>query len=63
MKSVKTPATKAKKSYSKPKLTTHGDVRKLTQTSMGSSFRGIGSGIFDGGHDEGHGKSKGRDKH
>ena len=50
-----------KKSYSKPKLTTHGDVRKLTQKSFGAS-RGFGSGIFDHGksddHDHGHGKHR-----
>jgi hypothetical protein len=31
MKKVQKPAKKAKKAYAAPKLTTHGDVAKLTQ--------------------------------
>jgi hypothetical protein len=50
-----------KKSYAKPKLTTHGDVRKLTQKSFSSPSRSFGSGIFDHGkgRDEGHGHGHG----
>jgi len=52
----------SKKSYAKPKLTTHGDVRKLTQKSFSSPSRSFGSGIFDHGKDEhGHGHDKHRD--
>jgi hypothetical protein len=51
---------KAKKAYSKPKLTTHGDVRKLTQHAGKAppTGHGSGSGIFDfggGGGDRGRG--------
>jgi hypothetical protein len=59
-KSVKAAAKKQpKKTYSKPKLTTHGDVAKLTQHGHdhdhGHGRPGAGSGLFDMGHgDHGH---------
>jgi len=60
-KPVKAAAKKQKKTYSKPKLTTHGDVAKLTQHGRGSDCGhghgrpGAGSGLFDIGHgDHGH---------
>ena len=54
-KPVKAAAKKQKKSYSKPKLTTHGDVAKLTQHGHGHESDcgpgrgrlGAGSGLFD----------------
>jgi hypothetical protein len=62
MKEVKKSSAKAKKSYAKPKLATHGDVRKLTQHAGGSK-RSVGSGIFDHGwgDDHDHGLHKGHD--
>lgn len=62
-KPVKAAAKKPKKTYSKPKLTTHGDVAKLTQHGHGHDSDcghghgrpGAGSGLFDVGHgDHGH---------
>lgn len=51
MKEAKKSSAKAKKSYAKPKLATHGDVRKLTQHG---GPRSVGSGIFDHGWGDGH---------
>lgn len=54
-------AGKAKKPYSTPKLTTHGDVRKLTQGhghGKGAASSG-GSNMFDlPGGGKGHGNGR-----
>ena len=59
MKEAKKSSAKAKKSYAKPKLATHGDVRKLTQHGGGPK-RSVGSGIFDGGWDDDHDHARGK---
>lgn len=50
-KSSKTSTTKSKKAYSTPKLSTHGDVRKLTQTKPRP--QGPPSTLFGSGHSHG----------
>lgn len=51
-KSSKPSAPKAKKTYSAPKLTTHGDVRKLTQQGPGKR-PGPPSNLFGDGNGRG----------
>lgn len=52
-KSSKPSTGKSKKAYATPKLSTHGDVRKLTQSRPRP--KGPPSGLFDGpGHGHGH---------
>ena len=52
-KSSKPSASKSKKAYSTPKLTTHGDVRKLTQGR--GRPPGPPSNLFNNGNGHGHG--------
>jgi hypothetical protein len=51
-KSSKTSTGKSKKAYATPKLSTHGDVRKLTQKPRPP---GPPSNLLGNGHGEGHG--------